>query len=77
MTETAEQRRERLSARMDKEGGEWACAFLGLHPTHADWFASQPRAYALRHLDQLHQLPAHDRERDLMERNGADGRVKQ
>ncbi|MDP9479294.1 MAG: hypothetical protein M3R38_27050 [Actinomycetota bacterium] len=74
--ETQEQRRERLSERMDERGAEWACAWLGLADEFRPFFTGQSRGAALRHFLELNQLPAHMRERDLMERNGSDGRVK-
>lgn len=76
MTETQEQRKERLSGRMDERGAEWACAWLGLAPEFEPFFSGQPRGSALRHFLELNQLPAHDRERDMAERTGADGRIK-
>ncbi len=75
-TETPEQRRKRLSEPMGERGATFVCDLLGLDHAHAAWFASQPRGRALVHFEQLNQLPPHMRERDLMERNGSDGRVK-
>lgn len=75
MTETPEARRKRLSEPMGIKGAAFVCDVLGLDESHAGWFADQPRGRALVHFEQLNQLPIQDRERDLAERTGADGRV--
>ncbi len=81
MTETQEQRRERLSGRMDERGAEWALKFLGIgvapdgavDPRYAEWFTEQPRGRALRHLAALDDMHEHKRERHLVSLMGLDG----
>lgn len=79
--ETQEQRRERLSGRMDERGAQWALNFLGVgvapdgsvDTRYAEWFAGQPRGHALRHLAALDDMDEHKRERHLVRLMGLDG----
>ena len=57
------------------EAARKACDELGLDREYVGWFAPQSRRYAIEEYRQLMQLPVGDRERDLWERMGLDGRA--
>lgn len=60
-------------------GGVASRMALNLAQDAPDWwryFASMPLQESYTAYLELEQLPAHERERDLLERSGADGRVK-
>ncbi len=58
------------------EGARKVCDGLGLDHEYVGWFAPQKRSEAISEYRQLEQLPLGDRERDLWERMGLDGRAQ-